>query len=98
MDLSIVIPLFNEAASLPELVSWIEQVVDKQKYSYEIILVDDGSKDDSWLRVEELALRNPSIHGIQLRRNYGKSAALFCGFKRPVFGENELKIAQRFGH
>ncbi|MDR2036419.1 MAG: glycosyltransferase family 2 protein [Bacteroidales bacterium] len=82
MDLSIVIPLFNEAESIPELVSWIEQVVDKQKYSYEIILVDDGSKDDSWLRIEEMALKNPSIHAIQLRCNYGKSAALFCGFKR----------------
>lgn len=80
MDISVVIPLFNEEESLPELAAWIEKVMYENKFSYEIILIDDGSKDNSWKVVEELQGKNPLIKGIKFRRNYGKSAALFCGF------------------
>lgn len=80
-DLSIVIPLYNEAESLPELVDWIEEVVDKEGWTYEIIMIDDGSKDASWKQILSLAERNAAIRGISFRRNYGKSAALYCGFE-----------------
>lgn len=80
-DLSIVISLFNEEESLPELIRWIEQVMDNEKYNYEIILVDDGSRDRSWNVIKELSEKNSYIRGISFRRNYGKSAALFHGFK-----------------
>ena len=79
-DLSIVISLFNEEESLPELVSWIEQVMTREGYSYEIIMVDDGSTDKSWSIVSKLSQNNPAIRGISFRRNYGKSAALYHGF------------------
>lgn len=79
-DISIVVPLFNEAESLPELVERIAAVAAGSKWSYEIILVDDGSTDGSWDVVERLGKENPDIHGIRFRRNYGKSAALHCGF------------------
>lgn len=81
MDISVVIPLYNEDASLPELIAWIEKVMDNGHFSYEIILVDDGSKDRSWAVIEEHAQRNGRIRGIRFRRNYGKSAALHCGFQ-----------------
>jgi glycosyltransferase involved in cell wall biosynthesis len=81
MDLSIVIPLFNEEESLPELCAWIERVVTTNNYSYEILLIDDGSSDDSWCVIEELSSANPNIKGIKFQRNYGKSAALNEGFK-----------------
>lgn len=80
-DLSIVISLFNEEESLHELVKWIEDVMTKEGYVYEIIMVDDGSKDASWKIVKELSAKNPCIRGISFRRNYGKSAALYHGFK-----------------
>ena len=80
MDLSIVISLYNEAESLPELVSWIEKVMTAEGYSYELIMVDDGSTDGSWQIVKNLSSKNPSIKGISFRRNYGKSAALYHGF------------------
>lgn len=80
-DLSIVISLYNEEESLPELVSWIEAVMSREGYSYEILMVDDGSRDASWEIVRELAANNESIRGISFRRNYGKSAALYHGFK-----------------
>ncbi len=80
-DLSIVISLFNEEESLPELISWIEKVATREKYEYEIIMVDDGSTDSSWKVITELAGKNPAIRGISFRRNYGKSAALYHGFK-----------------
>jgi glycosyltransferase involved in cell wall biosynthesis len=80
MDISMVIPLFNEEESLPELAAWIERVMIENHFSYEIILVDDGSKDNSWQVVESLQIKNPAVKGIKFRRNYGKSAALFCGF------------------
>ncbi len=81
MDISVVVPLFNEEESLPELVAWIEKVMAENKFSYEIVMVDDGSKDNSWQVIENLQVKNPDIKGIKFRRNYGKSAALFCGFE-----------------
>ena len=81
MDLSIVISLYNEAESLPELVSWIETVMTREGYTYEVIMVDDGSTDGSWQIVKDLSSKNPSIKGISFRRNYGKSAALYHGFE-----------------
>ncbi len=80
-DLSIVISLFNEEESLPELISWIEKVTAEQQYKYEIILVDDGSSDGSWNIIRQLSEKNTAIRGISFRRNYGKSAALYHGFK-----------------
>ncbi|MBQ1856699.1 MAG: glycosyltransferase family 2 protein, partial [Bacteroidales bacterium] len=80
-DISVIVPLLNEKESLPELTSWIERVMKEHGWSYEIIMVDDGSRDGSWDTIMELAASNPDIHGISFRRNYGKSAALFCGFK-----------------
>ena len=80
-DLSIVISLYNEEESLRELVKWIEGVMEKQGYTYEIIMVDDGSRDGSWNIVKELSATNGNIRGISFRRNYGKSAALYHGFK-----------------
>ena len=79
-DISIVISLFNEEESLPELISWIETVMSKEKFSHEIIMVDDGSRDKSWEVIKTLSAANPAIRGIRFRRNYGKSAALYHGF------------------
>ncbi len=81
MDISIVIPLFNEEESLPELTAWIERVMSAHSYSYEILYVDDGSRDKSWNVIEKLASENSSVKGIKFRRNYGKSAALNTGFE-----------------
>lgn len=80
MDISVVIPLYNEAESLPELTAWIKRVMDDNRFSYEIILVDDGSADESWTVIEGLKAKNPRISAIKFRRNYGKSAALNVGF------------------
>ena len=80
-DLSIVVALLNEEESLPELVSWIVSVMDREKFTYEIIMVDDGSTDSSWSVIKKLSETNPAIRGISFRRNYGKSAALYHGFK-----------------
>ena len=81
LDLTIIVPLFNEAESLPELVRWINRTLDGRGWEYEIIMVDDGSTDGSWKVVRELAEADGRIHGIRFRRNYGKSAALYHGFK-----------------
>lgn len=81
MDLSIVIPLYNEEESLPELCEWIRAVADKNQYDYEIILIDDGSTDDSWKVIEELSNNHSEIKGIRFQRNYGKSAGLNEGFR-----------------
>ena len=81
MDLSIVISLFNEAESIPELVSWIGSALASERLKYEIIMVDDGSTDNSWQVIEELKKSHPEIRGISFRRNYGKSAALYTGFE-----------------
>ncbi|MES2375792.1 MAG: glycosyltransferase family 2 protein [Bacteroidota bacterium] len=80
MDISVVIPLYNEVESLPELTSWISKVMDENGFMYEIILVDDGSTDGSWEMIQKLRLNNPFIKGIKFRRNYGKSAGLNVGF------------------
>lgn len=80
MDISVVIPLYNEEESLPELAAWIRRVMDDHRFSYEIILVDDGSTDDSWKVIEALKAMNPKISAVKFRRNYGKSAALNVGF------------------
>lgn len=80
MDLSIVVPLFNEEESLPELIRWIDRVCN-DRYTYEVVLVDDGSKDGSWAVVQQLCEDNAYIRGIRFRRNYGKSAALNVGFQ-----------------
>lgn len=80
LDISVVIPLYNEEESLPELTEWIARVMQANNFRYEVILVDDGSKDKSWAVIERLAQGNPSLKGIRFRRNYGKSAALFEGF------------------
>jgi glycosyltransferase involved in cell wall biosynthesis len=81
MDISVVIPLYNEDESLPELFAWIERVMNENKFSYEVIFVNDGSTDRSWDVINELAARSEHVKGIKFRRNYGKSPALYCGFK-----------------
>lgn len=80
MDVSVIVPLYNEEESLPELCTWIKRVVDEHHLSYEIILIDDGSSDNSWKVIEQLRAANPFIKGIKFQRNYGKSAALNEGF------------------
>ena len=82
MDISVVIPLYNEAESLPELFSWIERVMDEHHFTYEVIFVDDGSTDDSWKIIECFKQQSACVHGIRFRRNYGKSPGLHCGFQR----------------
>lgn len=82
MDISIVIPLLNEEESLPELTSWIERVMVENNFTYEVLFVDDGSKDSSWDVIQDLQAKNPNIKSIKFRRNYGKSAALNVGFQR----------------
>jgi len=84
MDLSVVIPLLNEEESLPELTSWISRVMDANKFTYEILFVDDGSRDGSWKIIEGLKASNASVKGIRFRRNYGKAAALNVGFDAAV--------------
>lgn len=81
IDISIVIPLYNEAESLPELYEWIKKVVTTHQYTYEVIFIDDGSKDDSWKIIEALAAKDTHVKGIKFRRNYGKSPALHVGFE-----------------
>lgn len=82
MDISVVIPLYNEAESLPELEAWIRRVMQEHGYSYEIIFVNDGSTDNSWEVIQSLREANPHVRGVKFRRNYGKSPGLQCGFAR----------------
>ena len=83
MDISVVIPLFNEAESLPSLYEWLVRVMDEHRFSYEILFIDDGSTDDSWEVISRLHDQSPdTVRSIRFRRNYGKSAALFCGFRK----------------
>ena len=82
MDISVIIPAFNECESLPELSAWIARVMQEHGYSYEVLMVDDGSTDGTWGAVQALAAADPHVHGLRFRRNYGKSAALYCGFER----------------
>ena len=81
MDISLVIPLYNEDESIKELYDWIVRVAKNNSLTYEIIFVNDGSTDNSWKVIEELSEKDTNVHGIKFRRNYGKSAALYCGFK-----------------
>ena len=80
MDISIVVPLFNEDESLPHLAEWIDRVMEEHHFDYEVVMVDDGSKDNSWKVIEQLHAKNPRYKGVKFRRNYGKSAALNVGF------------------
>jgi glycosyltransferase involved in cell wall biosynthesis len=82
MDISVVIPLYNEAESLPELYAWIERVMQANGFSYEVIFVNDGSTDGSWQVITDLSQRTDHVRGIKFRRNYGKSPALYCGFEQ----------------
>ena len=82
MDISVVIPLYNEEESLPELFAWIQRVMTQNGFSYEVIFVNDGSTDRSWQVIEELAAQNNMVRGIKFRRNHGKSPALYCGFAK----------------
>lgn len=81
MDVSVVVPLFNEDESLPELMEWIDRVCVEHKFAYEVVMVDDGSKDRSWEVIQELSKKYSTLRGIRFRRNYGKSAALNTGFQ-----------------
>lgn len=81
MDISVVVPLYNEAESLPELHKWIQRVMNANGFTYEIIFVNDGSTDGSWDVIKSIAAKDPNVHAIKFRRNYGKSPALYCGFK-----------------
>ncbi len=81
MDISVVVPLYNEDESLPELLAWIDRVMQEHSLTYEAILIDDGSKDTSWEVINQLQDLYTGVRGIKFRRNYGKSAALFCGFE-----------------
>ena len=82
MDISVIIPLYNEEESIGELFSWIERVMDEHRFSYEVIFISDGSTDRSWQIITELKAKSPHVHGIKFRRNYGKSPALYCGFAK----------------
>ena len=82
MDISVIIPAFNECESLPELSAWIARVMQEHGFSYEVWFIDDGSTDGTWSAVQTLAAGDPNVHGLRFRRNYGKSAALYCGFER----------------
>ena len=81
MDITVVVPLYNEDESLPELYAWIERVMNSNNFTYEVIFVNDGSTDHSWDVIEQLSRDHEEVKGIKFRRNYGKSPALFCGFK-----------------
>ena len=82
LDISVIVPLFNEAESLPELYAWIQRVMNENKFSYEVIFINDGSTDDSWKVIQDLKSKSENVRAIRFRRNYGKSPALFCGFDR----------------
>lgn len=82
MDISVVVPLYNEEESLPELYAWIERVMHENNFSYEVIFINDGSTDRSWEIIESLKAKSDAVKGIKFRRNYGKSPALFCGFRK----------------
>ena len=82
MDISVVVPLYNEEESLPELFAWIKRVMKAHDFSYEVIFVNDGSTDRSWQIIEQLQTKSDKVRGIKFRRNYGKSPALYCGFEQ----------------
>lgn len=81
MDISVIVPLYNEESSLPKLFEWIDKVMTENKFSYEVIFINDGSTDGSWKVIEDLKAQSPNVSGIKFRHNYGKSPALYCGFR-----------------
>ena len=81
MDISVIVPLYNEEGSLPKLFEWIDKVMTENKFSYEVIFINDGSTDGSWKVIEDLKAQSPNVSGIKFRHNYGKSPALYCGFR-----------------
>ena len=83
MDITVIVPLYNEEESLPELYAWIERVMNANGFSYEVIFVNDGSTDRSWQVIEQMAEKSDKVKGIKFRRNYGKSPALYCGSRLP---------------
>ena len=87
--ISVVVPVYNEYESLPELEQWVDRVMHENHFTYQLILIDDGSSDESWEVIEQLSAKNESVSGIRFRRNYGKSAALYCGFE---IAEGEVVI------
>ena len=89
MDISVIVPLYNEAESLPELYAWIQRVMNENKFTYEVLFVNDGSTDNSWKVIQDLKAKSENVRAIRFRRNYGKSPALFCGFER---AEGEVVI------
>ena len=82
MDISVIVPLYNEAESLPELTAWIERVMKENNFTYEILFINDGSTDESWDVIKDLQTKNSAVRGVCFRRNYGKSPALNTGFQR----------------
>ncbi|MBN2758160.1 MAG: glycosyltransferase, partial [Bacteroidales bacterium] len=80
MNISVIISIYNEEESIKELTDWIVKVMQSNQFSYELILIDDGSTDNTWLIIETLSNEISEVKGIKFRRNYGKSAALYCGF------------------
>lgn len=95
MDISVVIPLYNEEESLPELFAWIQRVMDANHFSYEVIFVNDGSTDHSWQVIEKLRSESDNVKGIKFRRNYGKSASIVittspCAFSKPQYKTGDL--------
>lgn len=94
MDISVVVPLYNEEESLPELYAWIERVMKANGFSYEVIFVNDGSTDRSWQIIEELSRKSDTVHGIKFRRNYGKSPALYCGFEKAQGDQTSIILSQ----
>ena len=82
MDISVVVPAYNENESLPELCAWIARVMNENNFSYEVLIIDDGSKDNTWEVIKNIHQQNPNVKGFQFRRNYGKSAALNIGFRK----------------
>lgn len=82
MDISVIVPLYNEEESLPELQAWIDRVMKKNEFNYEVIYINDGSTDGSWQIIEQLKAKYSTVRGVKFRKNYGKSPALFCGFER----------------
>jgi glycosyltransferase involved in cell wall biosynthesis len=96
VNISVVVPLFNEEESLPELHAWIVRVMNAHSFTYEVIFIDDGSKDASWKIIESLCAQDSSVYGIKFQRNYGKSAALQVGFEKAT-GEVVVTMdARRF--
>ena len=94
MDISIVVPLFNEEESIAELHAWIKRVMDENHFTYEVIFVNDGSTDGSWNVIEGLGKVFPEVHGIKFRRNYGKSPALFHGFEKAMWLSQWMPICR----